>query len=58
MTQIINISIGNDCCPDDLKLAEISLVYKKKDGLYKEMYSPVSVLSHVSKSSKELCSNK
>ena len=49
MTQIINISIDNNFYPDDLKLAEVSPVFKKKDDLDKENYRPASVLSHVSK---------
>ena len=49
ITQIISISIDNNCYPDDLKLAEVSPVFKKKDDLDKENYKPVSVLSHVSK---------
>ena len=46
MTQIINMSIENDCYPDDLKLVEVSPVFKKKDDLDKENYKSVSVLSH------------
>ena len=49
MTQIINMSIDNNCYPDDLKLAEVSPVFKKKNDLAKENYRSVSVLSHVSK---------
>ena len=49
MTQIINMSIDNNCYPEDLKLAEVSPVFKKKDDLNKESYRPISVLSHVSK---------
>ena len=49
MTQILNMSIENNCYPDDLKLAEIRPVFKKKDDLDKENDRPVSVLSHVSK---------
>ena len=49
MTQIINMSIDNNCYPKDLKLAEVSPVFKKKDDLNKENYRPISVLSHVSK---------
>ena len=49
MTQIINMSIDNNCYPDDLKLAEASPVFKKKNDLAKENNRPVSVLSHVSK---------
>ena len=33
MAQIINMSIDNDCYPNDLKLAEVSLVFLKKDDL-------------------------
>ena len=33
----------------DLKLAEASPVFKKKDDLDKKSYGPVSVLSHVPK---------
>ena len=46
MTQIINMSIDNDCYPDDLKLAEVSQVFKKKDDLDKK--TDLSVLSYVS----------
>ena len=49
MTQIINVSIDNDCYPDDLKFGEVSLVFKKKDDLNKENYRSVSVLSHALK---------
>ena len=43
----INLSFENNCFPDDLKFAEISLVFKKSDDLEKER--SVSVLSHVPK---------
>ena len=36
------------CYQDDLKLAEVSPVFKKKDDLDEENYRPVIVLSHVS----------
>ena len=49
MTQKINLYIENNCYPDDLKLAEVSPVFKKKDDLGKENYRPVSILSHVPK---------
>ena len=49
MTKVINMSIDNNCYPDDLKLAEVSKVFKKKDDLDKENYRPVSVLTNVSK---------
>ena len=43
------MSIDNNCYPDDLELAEVSPVFKKKNDLDKENYRPVSVLSHVTK---------
>ena len=48
MAQIINMSIENNCYPDDLKFAEVTQVFKKKDYLDRENYKPVSVLFHVS----------
>ena len=35
--------------PDDLKLADITPIFKKEDSLNKENYRPVSILSHLSK---------
>ena len=58
MTQIINMSIDNNCYPDDLKLAEVSPVFKRKDDLDKENYRPVNVYLMCQKSSKELCTIK
>ena len=49
ITQIINMSIDNNCYPDDLKFTEVGPVVKKKDDLGKQNHRPVSVLSHVSK---------
>ena len=49
MTQIINMSIDNNCYPDNLKLAEVRPVFKKKDNLDRENYKPVSVFSPVPK---------
>ena len=40
--------------PRELKLIEVTPVYKKKDPLNKENYRPVSVLSHVSKISERI----
>ena len=34
MTQINNISIENDCYPNDLNLAEVRPVFKKKDASF------------------------
>ena len=39
----------NGYFPDDLKLAEVSSIFKKNDDLDKENYRPVSVLLNVSK---------
>ena len=47
-TNSINLSIEKGCFPEELKLAEVSPIFKKKD-LDKENYRPVSVLPHVSK---------
>ena len=41
------MSIDNKCSPDDIKLAQVSPVFKKMDDLDEENYKPVSVLSHV-----------
>ena len=49
ITQITNMSTDNNCYPNDLKLAEVSSVFKKKDDLDKENDRPLSNLSHVSK---------
>ena len=49
ITNSINLSIGKGCFPEELKLAEVSPIFKKKDDLDKENYRPVSVLPHMSK---------
>ena len=49
ITKIINLSFESGCFPDDLKLAEVSPIFKKNDDLDKENYRPVSVLFNVSK---------
>ena len=49
ITNSIKLSIEKGCFPEELKLAEVSPIFKKKDDLEKENYSPVSVLPHVSK---------
>ena len=49
ITNSINLSIEKDCFPGELKLSEVSAIFKKKDNLDKENYRPVSVLSHVPK---------
>ena len=49
ITNSINLQIGKGCSPEELKLAEVSPIFKKKDDLDKENYRPVSILPHVSK---------
>ena len=49
ITNSINLSIERGCFLEELKLAEVSPILKKKDDLDKENYRPVSVLPHVSK---------
>ena len=48
-TNSTNLSIEKGCFPKELKLAEVSPIFKKKNDLDKENYRPVSVLLHVSK---------
>ena len=43
ITRRINLSIKKGCFPEELKLAEVSPIFKKKDDLDKENYRPVSV---------------
>ena len=45
----VNFSFENGYFPNELKLAEVSPTFKKNNDLDKENYSPVSILSHVSK---------
>ena len=49
ITNNIDLSIEKGYFPEELKLAEVSLIFKRKDGLEKENYRPVSVLPHLSK---------
>ena len=49
ITKIINLSFENGCFLDDLKLAEVSRMFKKNDDLDNENYRPFSVLFNVSK---------
>ena len=49
ITNSINLSVKKGCFPEELKLAEVSPIFKKKDELDKENYRPVSVLPHVAK---------
>ena len=52
--KIINLSFENGCFPDDLKLAEVSPIFKKNDDPDKENYIPVSVLFNRSKVFKKI----
>ena len=45
----MNSSIERNEFPNELKLADVLPIYKKKDPLNKENYRPVSLLSHMSK---------
>ena len=49
LTEIKNSSFGQNEFPNELKLADIIPIFKKKDPLNKENYRPVSILSHMSK---------
>ena len=50
LTKVINSSIEQNEFPNELKLADVIPIYKKKkDPLNKENYRPVSLLSHMSK---------
>ena len=46
---IINDCIENGIFPDDLKLADISPIFKKEDSFKKENYRTVRMLPHMSK---------
>ena len=49
LTTIINNSLKDGLFPNEMKLADISPVFKKDDDLNKVNYRPVSILSHMSK---------
>ena len=44
--------------PDDLKLADITPIFKKEHSLNKENYRPVSILPHISKVFERIYTNK
>ena len=46
---ILYTSLERGCFPNQLKLAEVTPIFKKEDELNKENHRPVSVLSHASK---------
>ena len=41
--------LQRSCFPDQFKLSEVTSVFRKEDGLSKEFYHAVYVLSHASK---------
>ena len=49
LTTIIKNCIKDGLFPNELKLADVSPVFKKDDDLNKQNYRPVSILSHISK---------
>ena len=49
LTAIINNCSQDGLFPNELKLADVSPVFKKDDDLTKENYRPVSILSYMSK---------
>ena len=49
LTKLINEAIRVGRFPDELKIAEVTPVFKKSDQLKKENYRPISILSHISK---------
>ena len=49
ITILINNCIKEGVFPDDLKLADITPIFKKEDGLNKENNRPVDILPHLSK---------
>ena len=49
LTNIFNSCIKNGLFPDQLKLADISPIFKSVDSMAKKNYRPVSILNSVSK---------
>ena len=49
ISKIIDYSFENGCFPGELKLAEVSPIFRKNEDVDKENYRPVCTLSHVSK---------
>ena len=47
LTILINNCLKREIFPDDLKLADITTIFKKEDSLDKENYRPVSILPHL-----------
>ena len=49
ITFIINDCIEKEIFLDDIKLANVSPIFKKEDSNNKENYRPISILPHTSK---------
>ena len=49
LTEIFNNLVVDCAFPDDLKLADISSLYKKDDNMRNQNYRPISLLPAVSK---------
>ena len=49
LTTIINNCFKDDVFPNELKLGDVSPVFKKDGDLNKDNYRPVSILSYMSK---------
>ena len=49
LTILIKNFLKEEVFPDDLKLADITPIFKKEDSLNKENYRSVSILPHLSK---------
>ena len=57
ITKIINESITEQTFPSELKLAEVTPVFKKLDCMNKENYRQVNLLFHMSKVSERVLYN-
>ena len=49
MTNLFNTSIDQSIFPSDLKYADVTPIFKKKDSTSKENYRPISILPSISK---------
>ena len=49
LTEFFNKLVVESAFPDDLKLADISSLYKKGDNMKKQNYRPISLLPAISK---------
>ena len=49
LTEFFNKLVVESTFPDDLKLADISSIYKKDDNMRKQNYRPISLLPAISK---------